>query len=88
MGKLVEIHYEYDLVDAICAYSFLDSHGVYAIIQNENHLRNTASLLSVALGGYRILVHSADAEEARRLFGAARRGEHRLPDDFDEAALA
>lgn len=88
LSVLVEIHYEYDLADAICAYSFLNSNGVCVFIQNEHHLRATASMLSVALGGYRILVPSADAKQARLLLSAAKRGEYCLPDDFDEAALA
>ncbi len=85
---LVEVFRSFDLVEAICAKSFLDSRGVYSFIQNEHHITQSGGLLGVALGGYRILAAHSDAAEARRWLAEARAGEDRLDVDFDENEIS
>lgn len=85
---LVEVIRSFDLVEAICAKSFLDSRGVWSFIQNEHHITMSSGMLSVALGGYRILTAPDDAAEARRWLAAAEAGADSLDDDFDKNDLS
>ena len=45
-------------------------------------------MLSLALGGYQILVNSEDAAEALKFLTAAENGEFELAPDFDENQLS
>ena len=85
---LVEVFRSFDLVEAICAKSFLDSRGVFSFIQNEHHITQSSGLLGVALGGFRIVVAAADATEARRALVEADAGGLALDEDFDEDSVS
>ena len=61
----------YDAEEAKIARGFLRSHGLEARLPDEDAL-SVMPHMSVSLGGYRILVPDAEAEEARRLLGSTR----------------
>lgn len=86
-ARLVEIHRSYELADALCAWSFLDAHGIPVFLHNEHHITASGGTLSFALGGYRFVVSSAFAAEAKRLLNEAASGTNALDETFDETAL-
>jgi hypothetical protein len=88
MGALVEVYWTFDLVDAICARSFLDSRGFCSFLRNEHHITQSSAMLGLALGGYLILVIEDDAMEAKSLLKAAAANEHCLDDEFDESQIS
>ncbi len=88
VGSLVEVRQTYDLSEALCAKSFLDSCGIFSFVQNEHHITMSSGVLGVALGGFRILVSSEDAIEAKRQFEAADANKYELNDDFDESRIS
>lgn len=69
MGTLVEVYSSYVLADITCAKSYLDAHGVYSLIQNEHHATMN-QLHLIALGGYRLLVSSEDADMAKEFLAS------------------
>ncbi len=71
---LVEIAHFYDPEEAYCARGYLGAQGVHTVIQNEHHL-NVAPLLRVALGGYRLLAASEDANDAKQLLADVAKAE-------------
>lgn len=88
MGALVEVYSTFELVDAICVRSFLDSRGFCTFLQNEHHITQSSGMLGLALGGYRIMVIDEDAKEARNLLKTAEDGEHRLDEEFKESLVS
>lgn len=88
MGSLVEVRRTWDLGEAICLKSFLESQDIYSFIQNEHHLTMTGGILGAALGGYRIVVASEDAQKAREILMAADAEDYSLGEDFDEGRLS
>ncbi len=86
MGNLIEIAGFYDPEETYCAKGLLQSHGIEAIVQNEHHL-TMAPWLRVALGGYRLLIISDLAEDARRILDGVgphpEKGEFRQSHDTD-----
>ena len=74
---LVEIAHFYDPEEAYCARGYLGAQGVHTVIQNEHHL-NVAPLLRVALGGYRLLAASEDANDAKRLLADVAKAESEI----------
>jgi len=87
LAALVEVYSPSELIDAICARSFLDAYGFCTFLYNEHHITQSSGMLGLALGGYRILVAEEDASEAKRLLSAAMEGEFQLDDRFDESQL-
>lgn len=63
MASLVQFTRYFDPEETYCAKSYLQSHGIETIIQNEHHL-TMAPWLSIALGGYRLLGMSEDKDAA------------------------
>jgi hypothetical protein len=88
MGSLVEIRRTWDLGEALCIKSFLDSRGIYSLIQNEHHITMTGGCLSIALGGFRIAVAIEDAKECGALLAAADASACSLGDEFDEDTVS
>lgn len=60
----------YDPEEAFCANGFLQSHGIYSVLNNANHLA-VAPHLRIALGGYELHVPEESVAEARQLLGQA-----------------
>lgn len=90
MGRLVEIAAFYDPEEALCASAYLRAYGVETLLQNEHHLTMAPSL-RVALGGYRVLVNSAAAKDAKRILDDVSkrdRGEARAKSDNEEPEMA
>lgn len=68
-------------------WSYLEAHGIQTFLHNEHHIVMSGSTLNLALGGFRIVVLSEDASEARSLLQEAHKGAHFLDEDFDERSL-
>lgn len=64
MGQLSAIAQFADPEEAYCAKGFLRARGIDCIIQNDHHL-TMAPWLRVALGGYRLMVIDAFADDAK-----------------------
>ncbi len=88
MGSLVEICQTLDLGEALCIKAFLNAQEIYTFVQNEHHITQSSGMLSLALGGFRIVVAAEDAKEARRLLAQADSGELALQEDFDEGSIS
>ena len=88
MSGLVAIFVTFDLTEAICVRSFLDSRGIFTFLQNEHHITQSTGTLAAALGGYRLLVADADVQDARRLLQEAAAEKHSLAEDFDEGDVS
>lgn len=68
---LVEIARFLDLTEAKVAAAALRASGMHAVVHSEE-VGQTYYLLQQALGGFRLLVPDADAEDARAFIGQAR----------------
>ncbi len=88
MGSLVEIRRTLDLGEALCIKAFLDAREIYTFVQNEHHITQSSGMLSLAPGGFRIVVAAEDAKEARRALAEADTGELTLQEDFDEGSIS
>jgi hypothetical protein len=67
-------------IDAHLIAGCLEASGIPTVIA-DNHLVQMHSLLTIAVGGVRIRVAAARADEARSIIAAFHRGELALPDD-------
>lgn len=85
---MITVYKAIELTDVICARSFLDAHGFFTWLRNEHHITQSSGMLSLALGGYQILVIDEDTAEAINLFMAAENGKLELAPDFDENQLS
>ncbi len=88
MSAFVEVYRALERTDVILVRSFLDSQGFFTLLRNEHHITQSSEFLSLALGGYQILVIDTDAPEAKCLISAAMKGEFQLDKDFDEDELS
>ena len=88
MGSLVEIRQTLDLGEALCIKAFLNAREIYTFVQNEHHITQSGGVLSLTLGGYRIVVAAEDALEARRALAEADSGDIALQEDFDEGLIS
>lgn len=83
---LVRLH---DLMEAQVLCARLEAEGIPAVAGDAELIRAN-SFLRQALGGIRIMVHEANAERARQVWEALKRGDYALDegDEDDEATLA
>lgn len=88
MGSLVEIRRTLDLGEALCIKAFVNAREIYTFVQNEHHITQSSGMLSLALGGFRIVVAAEDAAEARRVLADADAGEFALQEDFDDSSIS
>ena len=80
---LVRLH---DLMEAQVLCARLEAEGIPAVAGDAELIRANG-FLRQALGGIRIMVHEANAERARQVWEALKRGDYALDED-DEATLA
>lgn len=88
MTAFVEVYRALEYSDVICVRSYLDAQGFFTLLLNEHHITQSSAVLSLALGGYQILVPVTDAAEAKSLLSVATEGEFRIGEDFDESQLS
>jgi hypothetical protein len=81
-GDLVLIARLFTPAEAHILRSRLHADGVPAVV-TDDHIVGTNSLLTMAVGGVRVLVPESDFERARVVINAIERGEYRLDDQSE-----